>query len=599
MAVIENLDVILGARTEKMDAGFNRASVLARNFGTNVSRSAEGLADLEPSLPVIGKISNLFKGLGPSAIAAGMGIGALVGSFMAFHRAVSFVSAALQEQFVEIDALGKAADRIGMASDQLAGIRLAANESTGMSAEQVDMALSKMAIRISEAANGSKEMQAVFSSIGLNAVDLANMRPEQQFMALAEAIGNAGNEADQLRVSGKLFEEEGARLVSALRMGPEEIAKAIKWAKDFGIALNDVQVKGVEAMNGSLNRVSLLMTGFTNTVAAELAPAITVIADDLIGWVEGAKSFSGLVDGLGIQMAALYGSTKDTLNLLLTFSKGMAEGLSLGLIKFEAPDSEFGDGAAKAVQDYLQKVQEARKAADQEESKKASQAALEAEAKAQEEREKRAEALAEQFRAPTEKLTETVAEIQSLQAEGLLGDNAAMLATRDAMRDFESAIASFDPYGDLTGNLSASIDEVRSALSAGLITDQAASKMTEELREQFGEALLDLDATEFATELQEAISAGIISLEARDALTKKFEEQNKDKNAPDKQREPPTFGALQAGSVAAFKAALENEKGGKEQLTELKRQTVLADQANTHLGNVVTALTEIPVAEGV
>src|SRR5210317_1869485 len=70
-----------------------------------------------------------------------------------------------------IDALAKTADKLGVTTEALAGLRLAA-QLTGVETRQLDLGLQRATRRISEAAVGTGEAQAALKELGLDAQEL-------------------------------------------------------------------------------------------------------------------------------------------------------------------------------------------------------------------------------------------------------------------------------------------------------------------------------------------------------------------------------------------------------------------------------------------
>jgi hypothetical protein len=200
------------------------------------------------------------------------------------------------------DALGKFADKIGIGTAELGGLRHAA-ELTGVATTTLDMGLQRMVRRVSEAANGSGEAKDALIELGLSAKALNTLAPDQQFRAIADAMEGVAGQGNKVRLAMRLFDTEGVSLVNTLKGGSAALIEIEKKAERLGITLNRDLVKGVEKANDALKNFSSFIGGvFTRTIA-ELAPAIESITEQLQAWFEMKAASSGGVAQLTKDMA--------------------------------------------------------------------------------------------------------------------------------------------------------------------------------------------------------------------------------------------------------------------------------------------------------
>jgi len=200
------------------------------------------------------------------------------------------------------DALGKFADKIGIGTAELGGLRHAA-ELTGVATTTLDMGLQRMVRRVSEAANGSGEAKDALIELGLSAKALNTLAPDQQFRAIADAMEGVAGQGNKVRLAMRLFDTEGVSLVNTLKGGSAALIEMEKKAERLGISLNRDLVKGVERANDALKDFSSFIGGvFTRTIA-ELAPAIESITQQLQAWFEMKAASSGGVAQLTKNMA--------------------------------------------------------------------------------------------------------------------------------------------------------------------------------------------------------------------------------------------------------------------------------------------------------
>lgn len=178
------------------------------------------------------------------------------------------------------DAVGKLAERLGASVEELSGLQFVA-EQTGVKVETLNMGLQRMVRRISEAAQGSGEAVGALDEIGLSADRMNQMRPGDQFRAIADAISQIENPADRVRIAMRLFDSEGVALVQTLQKGSGEIVRMQEEARKLGRVITKDQARAAADANDAMNRLRSAGSGLANVMAIELAPAITAFADAL------------------------------------------------------------------------------------------------------------------------------------------------------------------------------------------------------------------------------------------------------------------------------------------------------------------------------
>ncbi|MFQ5510116.1 MAG: hypothetical protein ACE5FN_12410, partial [Leptospirillia bacterium] len=214
-------------------------------------------------------LSRMTRALGPLRL----GIAGVVGT--------AGMGALIQHSLKSADALGKTADKLGLTTQGLAGLRHA-GELTGVSVNTLDMAVQRMTRRIAEAAQGTGEAKAAIRELGLDAVALKAMGPEQAFQAIAGAMGEVENQGDRVRLSMRLFDSEGVALVNTLGLGEEGLKNVAAEAEALGITLDRVQVAKIEQANDAMTRIRAAIGGVANRITVQLAPVISGIADRFI-----------------------------------------------------------------------------------------------------------------------------------------------------------------------------------------------------------------------------------------------------------------------------------------------------------------------------
>ncbi|WP_257282110.1 hypothetical protein [Endozoicomonas sp. ISHI1] len=189
-----------------------------------------------------------------------------------------------------IDQQTKFADKIGISTEALAGLQYA-GELTGVSTEKLNMGLQRMTRRVAEAAQGTGEAVGALDELGLSAEAMAEMSPDQQFQAIAAAMGEVESQSDKVRLAFKLFDSEGVGLLNTLDAGVDGLQAMQDEAENFGIALSRVDAAKIEQANDAFYKTSLTTKGFTQALTAELAPIIQGISEELVNASNAAGGF--------------------------------------------------------------------------------------------------------------------------------------------------------------------------------------------------------------------------------------------------------------------------------------------------------------------
>lgn len=221
------------------------------------------------------------------------------------------------------DALGKMSDKIGISTDQLGGLRYAA-ELTGVATNTLDMGLQRMVRRVSEAAVGTGAAKDAIKELGLSAKELSQLSPDEQFRAIADAMEGVADQGDKVRLAMSLFDTEGVALVNTLKGGSEALEEMQERAKELGLTMNQSLVNGVEDANDSITELSNFLTGMFNRTVAELAPLIRGVTEAITEWVELKVSNAGGVGQFARDVAfAIIQSARAIVNSIASISNSL------------------------------------------------------------------------------------------------------------------------------------------------------------------------------------------------------------------------------------------------------------------------------------
>ena len=199
--------------------------------------------------------------------------------------AVAGITVAINRARQDIDNLAKDAIRIGTTVDQLQALRLAAEEA-GAGAETITTAIVKMQDAISDAAadlTESKGLVQSFEDLGIQAQDLFDLDPAEQFLRIAEAIGQVRNEADRVRITRDIFGRGGVAIAPLLTDDVRaRVGNVSQFIQGANAAVTPQGAIDVQQMNDTLGRLSYAFGGLATQLTEEVSPAVTKVLNEMI-----------------------------------------------------------------------------------------------------------------------------------------------------------------------------------------------------------------------------------------------------------------------------------------------------------------------------
>lgn len=210
-----------------------------------------------------------------------------IGSMLAkgFTSAANFVSGYARELANAKDAINDVAQRTGFAAEALQSMGWAAHLA---GVENFNAAIQKFTVVMGKAVQDGKG--DAFAQIGLSLEKVMLLSPEEQFRTVSEAIGKIPTEAGRAAAAVELFGKAGAQLVPLFT---SNLAEAEAQAQRLGMVLSTNQVGAIAEMNDALDATQQTFDGIISQVTANLAPVVTGIANEFLGFVEGFQGITG------------------------------------------------------------------------------------------------------------------------------------------------------------------------------------------------------------------------------------------------------------------------------------------------------------------
>lgn len=203
-----------------------------------------------------------------------------------------------------IDAVGDANDfakSVGASYTELRKLQKAAQLS-GVDLATTNVALMKMSDVLGSAFGGNAAAIESFEKIGVSVDALKRMKPEQQFVAIGEAINRIKDPSEKIAAARDIFGRSGGSLISFFANARQDIAEAGIALDRFGISLSQVDVEKIDAAGDAFGEWKFIVEGIGNQLAKQFAPLILDASDRLVKMIDDAGGV-----GKAVEVAFDYG----------------------------------------------------------------------------------------------------------------------------------------------------------------------------------------------------------------------------------------------------------------------------------------------------
>jgi ribosomal protein L12E/L44/L45/RPP1/RPP2 len=208
--------------------------------------------------------------------------------------------AALKSAIDGLDKLDEAAERIGVSVEELSVLNFA-GKMNGLELDDITAGISKLSVKMQEAASGSKEAAALFSDVGVKVTDAnGKLKPAEQVLAdIAERFAGFEDGAAKTALAVDLFGKSGAKLVPLLNGGADGLARMRKEAESLGLVIDSKLAKQAAEFNDNMDKLSMLSGTVAKSIAAELLPSLNQLASEFLAAKSAGMGFWEAVVGLG------------------------------------------------------------------------------------------------------------------------------------------------------------------------------------------------------------------------------------------------------------------------------------------------------------
>lgn len=265
------------------------------------------------------------------ALGAGLGLGAFSG----------WIKGAINAA----DETGKMAQKIGVATEEVAGLQLAFRQAgVGEVFEQSMAKLSK------SAAEGSK----AFEAMGINVKDSDGALKSTRALLgeVADSMAGYADGAAKSALAQEIFGKSGAALIPLLNAGAQGLDEYDAMAKKLGLTIGDETTKQAEKFNDTLDLIGQGSQGVARQVAAQLLPTLSGLADQFFTSMSSGDKLAKTAEFLSSAMKLLYIAGIGVVEVFATVGKALG-GVSAAVVA--ALSGDFS-GAAGILKDMKAEI---------------------------------------------------------------------------------------------------------------------------------------------------------------------------------------------------------------------------------------------------
>lgn len=343
---LEELVLKLSADVSGLTAGFatvvEESKKTAEKTNATLSSMEKGFTSVKTSVIALA-----------GAIATALGLNA-IGSM-------------ISKSMEAIDVQAKLADRLGITTDELAALSLAA-DLAGTSIDSVTRSSTFLQRQIAAAKKGSEEAASSFLQLGIELEAFSKLSASEQIGKIADELYKIEDPARRTALAVRLLGRGAMEMDAFLRDGSEGIAEAKRQVDALGGAISRLDMKAVEEANDLWTSFRAILTRIWDELATQLAPVFSIVLTEAIACAQGIirefggvrQMISGMLINVGIfadgwvRTAQTIGGVLKNLGTAIEKSFNLiASAVGMVWVTWKAPMAEFIEWVGKQLAKLL------------------------------------------------------------------------------------------------------------------------------------------------------------------------------------------------------------------------------------------------------
>lgn len=201
----------------------------------------------------------------------------------------------------DLDKLNDASERLGISVEDLSVLNFA-GKMNGLEFDDMTTALTKLSVKMQEAAAGSKEAGALFSDIGVKVTDSSGKlkSADSVFAEIADRFATFEDGAGKTALAVDAFGKSGAKLVPILNGGADGLKKMRDEAASLGGIIDTKLAKQAAEFNDNMDKLSVLAGSVGKAIAGQMIPSLNKLASEFIAARSAGMGFWESMTGIGL-----------------------------------------------------------------------------------------------------------------------------------------------------------------------------------------------------------------------------------------------------------------------------------------------------------
>jgi hypothetical protein len=240
-------------------------------------------ADASQATREIDRLESSIKGLKDKSADTAKALALITGAAAAMGYAI--------KQTLDVTgALVDASNRIGISAANLNTLQQAA-KLAGVEAETLNMSLLRLSRSIGEGLQKSSSGSAqAMKTLGLPIQEIANLKPDEQFTRITEALAKMENPAQRNAVAFELFGKQAPAILQVAN----ELEKVNRLINESGFVVTQEELIALDQAGESIDQLGILWDAGIKKAVAEIAPYIVGFVIKLKEAIKEAGGFEGI-----------------------------------------------------------------------------------------------------------------------------------------------------------------------------------------------------------------------------------------------------------------------------------------------------------------
>jgi len=184
------------------------------------------------------------------------------------------------------DSLSKMSGRTGVSVQALSELSYAARQS-GTDVAALETALRTMQRNLTLAFEGNDAAIRKLQILGLNIETLKRMSPEEQFLAVGEALSRMSDPTERSALAMRLLGKSGTQLLPMFANGISGVNALRERCRELGLTVSDLDAANATKLSDNLTDVGLTIRAVGFAIGASLAEPLIRLTERMINCIAG------------------------------------------------------------------------------------------------------------------------------------------------------------------------------------------------------------------------------------------------------------------------------------------------------------------------